>query len=392
MAALPRQEGGYQEWEFGWDQSAANRVGSNEWFQRALAEGNLTPQQALGGVDVNGQNYRMDPSLFARSPQWQQYRGTLTPEATVQFMQENGITDYNTMMALGFSPEHMKKIWELPGQPGAQSGVTGPLGTQLTETDRAYFEGRLRDNGVPDELVAQTLDMIALHPESAGLYVSSAIEDASGRKTTAEAEENRTRLLGELGTVREKGERFYDTEIGKASRWLADPNSIRSDPVLAQRLAQTEGMINAQLGTIQRGAAKTLSDSGLRASGKVTNPVQQAELSAADMRRGNMAGLLGEISTNKNTLQTGRLGFGQNMLSQEAGIRSGALSDVSAARMQRPDYYTPQATSLDLSQMDWSRDYMNRALGTNVGMGLLNMGTQMGGQVMSTIPQFLFRG
>jgi len=118
----------------------------------------------------------------------------------------------------------------------------------------------------------------------------------------------------------------------KLQGFIDDPNSVRSDPILSQRLAQTEAALDNQLGQIRDSSARSLAAGGLRASGKAGGNLRAAQQQSGFLKGQNFSSLLGDIESAKQGL-AGQISDTQLGLSaQEQQVKSGFLPNLAGLK------------------------------------------------------------
>ena len=213
----------------------------------------------------------------------------------------------------------------------------------LSRTERDIFHQRLLD--APDRKV---IDEIMREAEAANTsagtqadlqgdrdFFEQAYNDLRGDQDALEAKaaENERLGLEEVGRVRDEYLPKYDQDIARYQGILADPNKIYSDAELASQLTTVENALAGQLKEAGMTQAKQLSDSGLRASGKLTNRMSGLEQQASYLKGKNTSDLLGRVQSYLGDETTGLRGargaFDRGLGSAESAIRAGGFADLS---------------------------------------------------------------
>jgi len=184
----------------------------------------------------------------------------------------------------------------------------------------------------------------------------------------------------------------FDKEIARLSGFMEDPSTIRSDPLLASRLTDVEANIGKQLQTVEKGAAGQMADAGLRASGKVENPLVGAGIKAQEAKGRNMAQLLSEIESEHQRLSGpggARAQFEGAMMDQQRAIDQGGFLDLGALQQMYAGSMTPNinvdASAYDILGLSESKRQFDVGTLANVLLGLASASTQMGSGMMSMI-------
>lgn len=182
-----------------------------------------------------------------------------------------------------------------------------------------------------------------------------------------------------VGGLRGEGLGFFDTQIDRLQGFLDDPSSLRSDAEMSGILSSFEGAINAQLETTRKGAAKTLASSGLRAAGKVGDPVRAAGQQAAFQKGQGIQNLLGQSQQQLGGLRQGRLGFLGDIGAAEADIRAGGLGNVMqlgefTQGLQMPDFGSPFLQGLDVRGLNIGQRAQDAGLFWNTVLGGIGIG------------------
>ena len=148
---------------------------------------------------------------------------------------------------------------------------------------------------------------------------------------------------------------------------------------MAGILSSFENAINAQLETTRKGAAKTLASSGLRAAGKVGNPVRAAGQQAAFQKGQGIQNLLGQSQQQLGGLRSGRLGFLGDIGGAEADIRAGNLGQLTQLEsliqgFQPSSFSSPFATATDRRGFGLGENQFDIGLSIQALLGLSGLG------------------
>lgn len=212
----------------------------------------------------------------------------------------------------------------------------------LSRTERDIFHQRLLD--APNrEVIDEIMNEAEAANENAGVqaglqsdrdFYQQAYNDMQGDQDELErkAAENERLGLQEIDRVRGEYLPKYDTEIAKYQGYLADPNKIYSDAELATQLTSVENALAGQLNEARMSQAKQLSDSGLRASGKMTNRLQAMEQQAGYLKGKNQSDLLARIKGYLGGPDSGLIGarkaFDTGLGTAQGAVRQGGFADL----------------------------------------------------------------
>jgi hypothetical protein len=283
---------------------------------------------------------------------------------------------------------------EYRGQVYATPAIKNAYGSFGSVGETSNVGNLINNMGLSSDWQAMFQSQLQAHPEAAmdvlGLAQSQyGVE--SQKKLSDEARAKQEAQLGRITGLETEGKSFYDPLISKYQGFLANPSSIRSDAELSKQLAATEAALDQQVSTARTTASRTLADTGLRAAGKVVNPVRQAELGAAYGKAQNMSDLLGRIQGGVTELQGNRLNFLQGIESQRGAAESGGTAQLAGLQESikglTPDYFKPQGTSIDISGLGKSQTQWDQSQALQwaslIMSTLQNMG-QQGSQMMSS--------
>lgn len=277
----------------------------------------------------------------------------------------------------------------------AQSNIDGEAGITQGDFDAAFaLLGSLQ--GMPG-VTQEDIDFLARNIQSAVSVgdrnaLTAAVEAIQRATTNAENlgqfEEQRAeaqRLIGEnvnqLETLGTDTNNLFNERISRLSGFLNTPGTIRSDPELAAALGEVENAIDTQVGRQRTTAAKNLSDSGLRASGKITDRVGNAELLGTAQKGLNFSSLLNNIQSRRDTLESDQNQFNLGLTDSLNAARSGAipqltnLTQLGASANQPLDLSSSGLTALDtnlLGQGIQQQDFGNLMQVLSLGAGIAN--------------------
>ena len=236
-----------------------------------------------------------------------------------------------------------------------------PITGKITEEDFSVWEDEVRAiPGITEDEINLAFRKMRADPLGAAEVPGVTRQVVTGRilqegsdKLTADAATRKSEGMAGIELLQGQGDKLYGEQLGRIQGFLDNPSSIRSDAQLGKRLTDVESLLAGQLGQIRQGAAKTVSQAGLRAAGKVDTGVRAAEQNATAMQGKNISGLLGELGAEKTSLGTQQLGFNTGLTSARDTVNAGGISDLTNSintlgSFSTPDYSRPTLTGYDL--------------------------------------------
>ncbi len=217
----------------------------------------------------------------------------------------------------------------------------------------------------------------------------------------AEAAATIARNVTDLETLGTDTNNLFDERISRLSGFLNNPSSVRSDASLAAALGEVENAIDTQVNRQRTTAAKGLSDAGIRASGKLTDRVANAELLGTAQKGLNFSNLLGGLRTQRDTLQTDQGNFNLALTDSITGARAGGipqltnLTQLGASANQPIDYTTSGLTALDIDSLNQGaqqQDFGNFLQVLSLGAGIANNSIAAGNSLFGQGGALSFRG
>jgi len=214
---------------------------------------------------------------------------------------------------------------------------------------------------VEKEQGQEAIDELA---DTAAADMESGLNNLLGPLTVSQVSGGEPVFGERTGGLKGEGLDFFDTQIGRLQGFLDRPSSLRSDAEMAGILSSFENGINAQLETTRKGAAKTLASSGLRAAGKISNPVRAAGQQAVAQKGMGIQNLLGQTQQRLGGLKQARLGFLGDIDAAERDIRAGGLGNLTQLEamiqgLQSPSFFSPQATEFDIRGLGLAENQFN---------------------------------
>jgi hypothetical protein len=202
----------------------------------------------------------------------------------------------------------------------------------------------------------EAVSIIGLAEERVGKRIS----DERVAETERAAKERMTIGLSDVESISQAGEKKYGEQIGRLETMLDNPAAIRNDAQLGAYLRDMESSLSAQLGTIHQGAAKTTSQAGLRAAGKIDTGVRGAEIGAAGARGQYMEQLRADIEKQKTALDEGLFGFRTGIGSARNTVLGGGVADLGnvtalGESIKSPDFTAPSLTNLDVLGLGYGK-------------------------------------
>ena len=251
--------------------------------------------------------------------------------------------------------------------------------------------------GMTPEILARYRPMIDASPELATMLINQAAGEIDVLKDNAYRAEQEQQVtdrrnlgLADIEGLQGQGDKLYGDQINRIQGFLDNPSSIRSDAQLGKRLTEVESLLAGQLGEIRKGAAKTTSQAGLRAAGKIDTGVRAAEQNATAMQGKNISGLLGELGAEKTSLGTQQLGFNAGLTQARDTVRGGGIADLANLRSQAqstksPDYAAPEMTGYDIKGLGYSKEAMDNGMWMQLASMLMQQGQNDKGSVMQLL-------
>lgn len=284
----------------------------------------------------------------------------------------------------------------------------GEFGGQVTQGDITNAVNYLNTLDLSPEEYQIYLSQITnpQNSESLNAALSAASSASATRGSLTRAEDDRTRAektaalnVRNLEGSRDRALANFDRQINRYQGFLDNPSSIRGDAQLAKQLTEVEGAIDQQINTRRQTAAKGLSDAGLRASGKVTNSVQNAQLAGTAMKGQNFSNLLGNIQGQRDYLGTERGNFDLSAANAINAARSGGdaylsgLTQAQSALSRSPDFGAGGLTNIDIQGLNFGKGNQDFANFLNFASLIGSMAQNSGQQLTSAFsPGGVFRG
>ena len=272
--------------------------------------------------------------------------------------------------------------------------ITGPI----TPADIDIYRKDLETiPGITPEEVARGIAEMTENPDTAfmvpgkyGQIVDRRVAAEKSTKAEQDIETRKTEGLAGIESLQTQGDKLYGEQLGRIQGFLDNPSSIRSDAQLGKRLTDVESLLAGQLGQIRQGAAKTVSQAGLRAAGKVDTGVRAAEQNATALQGKNISGLLGELGAEKTSLGEKQLGFNTGLTSARDTVNAGGIADNSnwinqLQSFKSPGYDSPALTNFDIRGLGKGADAMDAGQLYQWASMLMQKGQNDQGQLMQLL-------
>jgi|GEM_PF-6041471 len=278
------------------------------------------------------------------------------------------VADAGGQFTTSITQQDLDSAFGLLGRLQGMPGVTQEQIDALAASIQAAVRSGDRNALTP---VLESISFATTNAENLGRY----------QEREAEAERMIGENVGQLQTLGTDTNNLFNERISRLSGFLNTPGTIRSDPELAAALGEVENAIDTQVGRQRTTAAKNLSDSGLRASGKITDRVGNAELLGTAQKGLSFSNLLGNIQQQRDSLQDNRSQFNLGLTDALNNARSGGinqlsgLTQLSQSANQPLDLTTSGLTGLDIEGLNRGSqqlDFGNAVQVASLASGLIN--------------------
>lgn len=174
----------------------------------------------------------------------------------------------------------------------------------------------------------------------------------------------------------------YETEIGAQiegdiTRYqnVLGSGGLKSDAQYAAIMRDAQNILGAQLNTVHQNAAKSMSDAGLRASGKGGgNAAFVADQAAFGKKAEINTGLMADAQSRLTDAQNRKQTFGAGVMDMRNQLNAGYLPSMTSLTqygqsLMQPSTFKTYATGLDVGSQIYGQRLGERALNTQENLG-----------------------
>lgn len=182
---------------------------------------------------------------------------------------------------------------------------------------------------------------------------------------------------------------MFQDRLNRYNAILTDPNKLRSDAEFAGQLAQSESLINNQVGQLGKQLSLRNAQSGVRSSGKTGGELASAQLQGTGLKSQNIGSTLQGVTGFRNQTENDMLNFDTGLMGARNQVRGGGFADLLGLQgLGRGTDFTGASAGLTdlrgLNLANQNQNFSNFLGATGLFMG----GMEKAGQGISQLPPF----